>query len=111
MNIEIKNLKRCDLVTLSGRIDSETSPKLEKELAAITAADRFKFVLDLEKVEFMSSAGLRVLVNVQKLCKRYNRGEIVLARVPKNIFNALDLAGFTSIIKIFDDTTLAVGHF
>ncbi|MBI9050068.1 MAG: STAS domain-containing protein [Anaerolineaceae bacterium] len=111
MNVEIKNFKRCDLITLSGRIDSESSPKLEKELGKLTENDHFKFVLDLEKVDFMSSAGLRVLVNVQKLCKKYNRGEIVLASVPKNIFSALDLAGFTSIINIFDETTEAVGHF
>ena len=84
---------------------------MEKELSNLTESGHFKFVLDLEKVEFMSSAGLRVLVNVQKLCKRYNRGEIVLACVPQNIFNALDLAGFTSIINIFDDTPSAVGHF
>ena len=111
MNVVIKNFKHCDLLTLSGRIDSETSPKLEKELSTLTESGHFKFVLDLEKVEFMSSAGLRVLVNVQKLCKRYNRGEIVLSCVPQNIYNALDLAGFTSIINIFDDTPSAVGHF
>ena len=111
MNVEIKNFKHCDLLSLSGRIDSETSPALEKELSALTESGHFKFVLDLENVEFMSSAGLRVLVNVQKLCKRYNRGEIVLACVPQNIYNALDLAGFTSIINIFDDTPSAVGHF
>jgi anti-sigma B factor antagonist len=111
MNVEIKNFKHCDLLALSGRIDSETSPKLEKELSVLTESGHFKFVLDLENVEFMSSAGLRVLVNVQKLCKRYNRGEIVLASVPQNIYHALDLAGFTSIINIFDDTPSAVGHF
>ena len=111
MNVETKNFKHCDLVTLSGRIDSETSPRLEAALAKITDEDRFKIVLDLNDVEFMSSAGLRVLVNVQKLCRRYNRGEIVLTRIPKNIYDALDLAGFTSIIKIFDDTASAVGYF
>jgi anti-sigma B factor antagonist len=59
----------------------------------------------------MSSAGLRVLVNTQKNCRRYNRGELVLAAVPKNIMSALDLTGFVPLFKIFDDALVAVGNF
>jgi anti-sigma B factor antagonist len=62
-------------------------------------------------VTFISSAGLRVLVNTQKVCRRYNRGEIVLTNVPANIYSALDLAGFTTLFKIFDDNLTAVGSF
>jgi len=65
----------------------------------------------LSGVEFMSSAGLRVLVNSQKNCRRFNRGELVLASVPKNICASLDLAGFVPLFKIFDDVTAAVGYF
>ena len=41
----------------------------------------------------------------------YNRGEIILARVPKKIMDALELTGFTPLFKIFDDVTAAVGSF
>jgi len=58
-----------------------------------------------------TSAGLRVLINTQKTCKRWNRGEVVLAQVPKRIYDALDLAGFVPLFKIFDDVTEAVGSF
>ncbi len=59
----------------------------------------------------MSSAGLRALINTQKVCKRYNRGELVLVGVPDNIRAALDLAGFIPLFKIFDDVLTAVGNF
>ncbi len=59
----------------------------------------------------MSSAGLRVLINAQKACKRYNRGEVVLAALPANISSALDLAGFIPLFSIFKDVTAAVGSF
>jgi anti-sigma B factor antagonist len=59
----------------------------------------------------MSSAGLRVLINAQKTCRRYNRGEVVLAAIPANIHSALDLAGFIPLFKIFDDTLTGVGNF
>jgi anti-sigma B factor antagonist len=47
----------------------------------------------------------------QRNCKRYNRGEVVLASVPERIREALDLAGFTELFKTFDDPLQAVGHF
>jgi anti-sigma B factor antagonist len=62
-------------------------------------------------VEFLSSAGLRVLINVQKTCKRWNRGELVLASVPQRIYESLDLAGFMPLFKFFDDVVEAVGSF
>ena len=60
-------------------------------------------------VEFLSSAGLRVLIDVQKTCKRWNRGELVLANVPQRIYETLDLAGFVPLFKFFDDVVEAVG--
>jgi len=59
----------------------------------------------------MSSAGLRALINAQKVCKRYNRGELVLVAVPENIRAALDLAGFIPLFKIYDDVLTAIGNF
>jgi anti-sigma B factor antagonist len=65
----------------------------------------------MESLDFISSAGLRVMINTQKSCKRYNRGEVVLAVVPSNIYSALDLAGFTTLFRIYDDVLTAVGNF
>jgi anti-sigma B factor antagonist len=62
-------------------------------------------------VTYVSSAGLRVLIDTQKTCKALNRGELVLARVPPRIYETLDLAGFVPLFKFFDDTTAAVGSF
>jgi anti-sigma B factor antagonist len=103
--------KHCDLVKVTGRVDSQTAPQMAEALDAITNAGRFKIVLDLSQIEFMSSAGLRVLINTQKSCKRFNRGEVVLAVVPQRIYEALDLAGFIPLFNFFDDVTSAVGHF
>lgn len=111
MEITSTPYKRCDLVKAVGRIDSGTAPQLQEAMNQITEAGRYKIVIDLSGVDFMSSAGLRVLVNTQKNCKRFNRGEVVLAGVPSNICASLDLAGFVPLFKIFDDVTAAVGYF
>jgi anti-sigma B factor antagonist len=111
MDTKITAYKHCDLIKVKGRVDSATAPQFADELQKITDQGRFKMVLDLGEMDFMSSAGLRVLINVQKLCKRYNRGEVVLADVPANIYAALDLSGFTALFQIFDDSIAAVGNF
>jgi anti-sigma B factor antagonist len=103
--------KHSDLVKVVGRVDSQTSPQLAEALDAITNAGRYKIVIDMSEVEFMSSAGLRVLINTQKNCKRFNRGEVILAMVPQRIYEALDLAGFVPLFTFFDDVTAAVGQF
>jgi anti-sigma B factor antagonist len=111
MEVTTKQFKRCDLVKATGRIDSNTASQLAEALAAINEADRFRIVFDMSDVDFISSAGLRVLINVQKTCKRWNRGELVLVNVPERIHEALDLAGFVPLFRFSDDVVEAVGSF
>lgn len=111
MEVTTSQFKRCDLVKASGRVDGHTAPQLAEAFDAIHKAGRFKIVFDMSSVEFISSAGLRVLIDVQKTCKRWNRGEMVLAGVPHRIHEALDLVGFVPLFTICDDVTEAVGGF
>jgi len=111
--MEIHNVeyKHCDLIEVTGRIDSSTAPELGEAIQKITDAGRFKIVIDMSKVEFISSAGLRVLIATQKNCRRYNRGEVVFAGISKYILDVFELAGFTPLFKFFDDVVAAVGNF
>ncbi|MBN2388537.1 MAG: STAS domain-containing protein [Anaerolineales bacterium] len=111
MEITTQQFKHCDMVNVKGRVDSYTAPQLADALEAINKDGRFKIVIDMNELEYMSSAGFRVLLIGQRNCKHYNRGEIVLARVPKNIYDAFELTGFTPLFKMFDDETSAVGNF
>lgn len=111
MEVSTKQFKRCDLVTATGRIDSQTAPQLETTFQGINDADRYNIVFNMDKVDFVSSAGLRVMIAVQKTCKKWNRGELVLVNVPERILETLDLAGFVPLFQIFDDPIEAVGSF
>jgi len=111
VEITTREFKRCVLVEVSGRIDSNTAPDLADTLDAITESGNYNIVFDMSDVDFISSAGLRVLIDVQKRCKRLNRGELVLVDVPEQIYEALELAGFLPLFRLFDDTTAAVGSF
>ncbi|MFH1523333.1 MAG: STAS domain-containing protein [Chloroflexota bacterium] len=111
MEITTKQYKHCDLLSIQGKVDSFTAPDLTKAIEALCNKGSFKIVLDLSKLEYMSSAGFRSLLIGQRTCKRYNRGEIVLASVPKRIMDALELTGFTPLFNVFEDVTAAVGNF
>jgi anti-sigma B factor antagonist len=111
MELTSERFRRCDLVGATGRIDSQTAPQLAEAFQAITEDGRHNIVFDMSDVEFVSSAGLRVLVDVQKTCKHLNRGELVLATVPPRIHETLDLVGFLPLFRIFDDVVEAVGSF
>lgn len=111
MEVTTQEFKHCDLITVKGRVDSSTAPQFTKELEKATNNGRYKIVLDMTDLEYMSSAGFRALLATQRNCKRYNRGEVVLANVPSRIREALELAGFTELFKTFDDVTEAVGSF
>jgi anti-sigma B factor antagonist len=109
MELTTTQFKHCDLVSVKGRIDSATAPQLADALDAIKTAGRFRIVVDMSGVDFISSAGLRVLIATQKECKRYNRGEVSLAAVQPKVQSALELAGFDALFKIHKDTLSAVG--
>jgi anti-sigma B factor antagonist len=111
MEITAKQFKNCDMLVVSGRIDSSTAPQFTEALEGVTGSGRYKIVLDMTDLEYMSSAGFRALLSSQRDCKRYNRGEVVLASVPERVQEALELAGFTELFKTFPETVEAVGSF
>lgn len=111
MTISTTEYKRCHVVKMDGRIDSQTGDSLHKALIGLTDAGHFKLVFDMSGVDFMSSKGWWVLIEAQKICRRYNRGELVLASVPARILSSLDLVGMSSYFQVFDDVVSAVGHF
>jgi anti-sigma B factor antagonist len=111
MEITTQEFKHCDLITIKGRIDSATAPQMAQALESANESGKYKLVVDMTALEYMSSAGFRALLAAQRNSKKYNRGEVVLVNVPARIREALDLAGFTELFKTFDDTLTAVGHF
>jgi anti-sigma B factor antagonist len=96
---------------MDGRIDSNTGDSLMEAFEAVQNNGGFKIVFDMSDVEFMSSKGWWVLIQTQKACKRYNRGELVLAAVPQKIQDSLDLVGMQHYFSIYDDVISAVGAF
>jgi anti-sigma B factor antagonist len=110
MEITTNQYKRCDLVKVVGRIDSNTAPDLEKQFNEILDSGKSGIIFDMAEVDFISSRGLWVLLETQKACKK-DKGKLVLVNVSENMQQSLDLAGVKHFIEIYDDITEAIGSY
>jgi anti-sigma B factor antagonist len=110
MNIDTRELKHVSVVKVSGRVDSATAPEMEKALQNLIDLDRSQLVLDLQDTEYMSSAGLRVLVSMLKAAKK-SGGDLRLASLSPRVKEVLELSGLTPVFGIHGDVVEAVGSF
>ena len=110
MEINTTDYKRCSMVTVSGRVDSNTATVFEEALRKVIGEGQHNLVLELSGVDFMSSAGLRGMVSSLKASKS-GGGDLVLAAPSDRVVQVMQLAGLTSLFTVFDDVTAAVGSF
>jgi len=97
LNIEKKIEGSTMNVALSGRLDTTTAPQLEAELKG-SLDGVSSLVMDFEKLEYISSAGLRVLLSAQKIMNK--QGEMKLIHVNDVINEIFDVTGFSDILNI-----------
>lgn len=97
LNIEKKLTESKLEVTLIGRLDTTTAPELEKELKESLDGVN-ELVFDMASLEYISSAGLRVLLSTQKIMNR--QGEMKVLHVNETIMEIFEVTGFSDILTI-----------
>lgn len=97
MTIEIKKNAEEQCIELVGRLDATTSPALEKAILE-ELGDAQKLVLDLKGIEYISSAGLRVLLGAQKRMQKL--GGMRVTNVGKSVMEVFEITGFADILTI-----------
>ena len=84
-------------VELSGRLDTSTSPELQNSISA-DLEEVNELVIDLEKLEYISSSGLRVLLSAHK--KMSSKGGMTVINVSETVMEVFDITGFSDIMVI-----------
>lgn len=84
-------------LNVQGRLDTTTAPQLEAELKS-SVGGVSELVLDFAELEYISSAGLRVLLSAQKVMSR--QGSMVVRNVNEDIMDVFELTGFADILTI-----------
>lgn len=110
LDISVQNFRRADMITVVGRVDSNTAPELDQAIKDVMANGRHNLVIQLAGVNYLSSAGLRSLVAALRECKQ-QRGNVLLVSPSERVLEVLRLAGLDSLFTFHDDETEAVGSF
>ena len=100
MNISKKAEGSKLTVVIEGRLDTTTAPELESYMSGVLggAEPVSELVIDMEKLEYVSSAGLRVLLSAQKIMSK--QGEMKVIHVNETIMEIFEVTGFSEILTI-----------
>ena len=110
MEIMEKKIGSVSVIALDGRLDAYVSSNVEQKLNALVDADEICLVVSLERLDYVSSSGLRVLLaSLKKVRKR--DGDIKLACMKPHIKEVFDVAGFSQLFSIYDLEDVAVQAF
>jgi len=97
-------------VTVHGYIDSTTSPGLAEIIEKQMAAQKYKFVINLKEVDYISSVGWGVFISNLKEIREHH-GDLILTNMCSNVQNIFELMEFSTIIKSFDDVSRALFYY
>ena len=109
--MEITEQKRgkVNIVGLRGRLDGTTCPVVEKRLLALAAQGEPRIAFDLSGLNYISSAGLRVLMLVAKQVHT-GGGKLALAALRDNVHEIFKIAGFTQLFSVYQTLDEALTH-
>ena len=97
MNIEIKKTETETIIEIVGRLDTITAPALDKTINE-DIGDTKNLVLDVKGMEYISSAGLRVLLSAQKKMQKF--GSMKVTGVCEEVMEVFEMTGFADILVI-----------
>jgi anti-sigma B factor antagonist len=110
MNIETRKVYDVLVIDMSGKLNTKTAGDAGDRIVKIAQGEDKRVVLNLDKLDFMTSAGLRVILTGAKLLQGH-RGELKICNAKGKVKRVLETSGFNSLIKIYDTEKEAVAAF
>jgi anti-sigma B factor antagonist len=110
VDIRAEQSEEVVVVSVAGDIDALTADEASALLNAQLEGGREQLVLDLGQVKFMSSAGIRLLLEISKK-SREQGGDLRLARTPEGVARTLEITGLARILKAYPSVDEAVSSF
>ncbi|QTA91079.1 STAS domain-containing protein [Desulfonema magnum] len=111
MNITENVQGNVHQVYLEGRFDADTADKVEEFIRKKIKKKISHFVLDMENVSFIASAGLRVVIVLAKELRGEHKGDLYVAALQPSVYRVFEISGLNNVLSIFDDTETATQSF
>lgn len=110
MEINKKKEKDVLVISVSGRIDAVTAPDFEKNLSESIGAGEKTFLIKMNQLEYISSAGLRSILAIAKVLKT-REGKMIFSGLQGPVKDVFKISGFGSIFTIYDTEEDALKQF
>ena len=107
MQISTRTTNDIHIVAVTGSLDSTTSPEAQKSLDAVVAGAR-KVALDFSQLDYISSAGLRILLGAAKQL-RGKGGTLAMFGLNQSVREVFEISGFSSILSVYQSEAEALG--
>lgn len=107
MEIVTRDYQRSNIIRVTGRVDAGSYVQLESTIKEYIDTGRMHLVLEMDGTDFLSSAGVRVLISAQKALKPRG-GRLVIAQPSDRVTEVLDLAGLEALFPVYETTVAAL---
>jgi anti-sigma B factor antagonist len=107
MEITTRDYKRSSIIRITGRVDASNYAELESKLKHYIDNGQVNLVLEMDETDFISSAGVRVLISAQKTLKPRG-GSLAIAQPSARVKEVLELAGLETVFAVYDSTVAAL---
>lgn len=109
MEFSVDNQEKANVIQLNGRLDAVTAPQFEKDIADYLSAPENNFVLDFKDLDYVSSAGLRVILKIAKVFKT-SQFDFTVCQVQDHVREVFEMSGFEHFITVKDTVADCLGQ-
>ncbi|PIS03366.1 MAG: anti-sigma factor antagonist [Chlamydiae bacterium CG10_big_fil_rev_8_21_14_0_10_42_34] len=99
LRIELEEIEHRVILRIDGRLDAASAPILDRKMSDLIEEDHNLLILDFTQIDYLSSAGMRVLLSAAKKLKG-KKGELILFAVSDDVGEIIKMAGFDKILHI-----------
>ena len=110
MEITTRDVNEVKVVQIEGELDTGSSPDAQNQLDQLRGQGVKKILLDLTNLDFISSAGLRVLLATAQELKE-NGGDLRVCSLNREVKEVFDISGFSTLLMVFDNEAKALSGF
>lgn len=110
MNLQLKKYRDVTVIFISGTIDTASAPALQQSLQALLEQGHTRLVLDLEKVKYVGSAGVRVIIAILQAVRQQG-GDLRLSGASTTVDSVLALTGLNLIMHVYPNFLAAIAGY
>ena len=107
LSIELEEIEHRVILRLDGRIDAASAPILDRKINSLIEEDHNHLLLDFSRIDYLSSAGMRVLLSATKKMIA-KKGDLILFSLGDEVSEVIKMAGFDKILRIFSSEKEAI---